>query len=72
DKSFETLRVADKEPATLASAIECIKAKYPKMESVLESAMVALNEGYCDKDDMTNIGIKDMDTVVIIPPVSGG
>ncbi|KAJ2741014.1 hypothetical protein GGI19_007007, partial [Coemansia pectinata] len=72
DKAFEILQIADKQPATMASALECIKVTYPKMKSVLESAMIALNERYCDKDDMASIEIKDMDTVAIIPPVSGG
>ncbi|KAJ2898242.1 hypothetical protein GGI21_001401 [Coemansia aciculifera] len=72
DKSSETLEVDDGRPATLASAVECITAKYPKMRAVLESAMVALNEDYCDKDNMSNIKLKSSDTVAIIPPVSGG
>ncbi|KAJ2064141.1 hypothetical protein GGI17_001186 [Coemansia sp. S146] len=63
DKAFEILQIADKQPATMASALECIKVTYPEMKSVLE---------YCDKDDMARIEIKDMDTVAIIPPVSGG
>ncbi|KAJ2742445.1 hypothetical protein GGI20_004480 [Coemansia sp. BCRC 34301] len=63
DRASETLQLADGKPATLASAIECVKAKYPKMELVLESAMVALNEGYCDKDDMASIAIRSSDTM---------
>ncbi|KAJ2578977.1 hypothetical protein GGH95_003353 [Coemansia sp. RSA 1836] len=71
-KVSEILKVADEKPATLALAVECIQAKYPKMELVLRSAMVALNEDCCDKDDMASVAIKSSDTVAIIPPVSGG
>ncbi|KAJ2492974.1 hypothetical protein IWW37_000978 [Coemansia sp. RSA 2050] len=71
-KQSEILEVADKQPATLAAAVERIRAAYPRMEPVLKSAMVALNEKYCDQDDMASTEIKDKDTVAIIPPVSGG
>ncbi|KAJ2417633.1 hypothetical protein GGI10_000038 [Coemansia sp. RSA 2530] len=63
-KQSEILQVAGNHP--------CIKATYPKMEPVLTSAMVALNETYCDQDDMASTEVKDRDTVAIIPPVSGG
>ncbi|KAJ1825036.1 hypothetical protein LPJ60_000251 [Coemansia sp. RSA 2675] len=71
-KQSEILQVAGNQPVTLAAAVECIKATYPKMEPVLTSAMVALNETYCDQDDMASTEVKDRDTVAIIPPVSGG
>ncbi|KAJ1900743.1 hypothetical protein LPJ71_005766, partial [Coemansia sp. S17] len=35
DKPFEKLQIADEQPATLASAVECIKATYPEMKPVL-------------------------------------
>ena len=44
-----------------------LKRKYPSLEDIQNFA-VAVNEAYAEDD----LGLKNGDTVAIIPPVSGG
>ncbi|MFS8578929.1 MAG: molybdopterin converting factor subunit 1 [Novibacillus thermophilus] len=42
--------------------------QYPRLTDKLETCMVAVNEEYVDPDE----NVTSSDTVVLIPPVSGG
>ena len=46
---------------------EELKQRYPGLEDI-RSFAIAVNEAYAEED----LGLKDGDTVAVIPPVSGG
>lgn len=74
----ETIQIEDTDTTTLPTlsvAIDILKSKHPGLERVLETAMISINEEYCDIDEagsMNKITLKSNDVVAIIPPVSGG
>jgi molybdopterin synthase sulfur carrier subunit len=50
--------------------LKAVVDRHPKLESVLKSCVLAINQVYADK--LPNQEIKDGDEVAIIPPLSGG
>ncbi len=54
-------------PANVADLRKILGQLYPEMSNI-KSYAVAINENYAEDDEVINDG----DTVVIIPPVSGG
>jgi molybdopterin converting factor small subunit len=53
--------------ATVADLLALLNAQYPAFQQ-LKSLAVALNEEYAEQDDVLN----PADTIVLVPPVSGG
>jgi molybdopterin synthase catalytic subunit len=51
-------------------AISAVVRRYPDLESVLRSCLLAINQVYADK--LPNQELKDGDELAIIPPLSGG
>lgn len=56
-----------KENATVADLLEVLNSTYPAFQR-LSSLAVALNEEYAEIDDVLHA----TDTIVLVPPVSGG
>ena len=56
-----------KDQATVADLLEMLNAQYPEFKK-LASLAVALNEEYADKTAV----LRTTDTIVLVPPVSGG
>ncbi len=59
------LQVADN--ATVGDLLQVLEKKYPDFRK-LTSLAVALNEEYADKTAV----LRTTDTIVLVPPVSGG
>ena len=55
------------ENATVGDLLDVLNAGYPAFGK-LTSLAVALNEEYAEKDAM----LRSTDTIVLVPPVSGG
>ena len=56
-----------KEGALVLNAMDSIKSSFPEFNR-LTSLMIAINDEYASDSDQINDG----DTLVLIPPVSGG
>ena len=56
------------EGATVADCFAHIAGRFPELEGLRESVVVAINEEYASWDDQP----ANADTVAFIPPVSGG
>ncbi len=56
-----------KDGATVADLLEQLNSQYPAFQK-LTSLAVALNEEYAEKEAVLN----PSDTIVLVPPVSGG
>ena len=54
--------------ATVASAMDELRDKYPQLGSLLHNTMVAVNQVYAPPEQK----LLDGDEVALIPPVSGG
>lgn len=57
----------DERPLTVGSLRKLLGEKYPRLNSI-KSYAIAVNEEYADD----GYEFADSDTIVIIPPVSGG
>ena len=55
------------ENATVADLLDVLNSEYPAFGK-LTSLAVALNEEYAEKDAI----LRSTDTIVLVPPVSGG
>jgi molybdopterin synthase catalytic subunit len=55
------------EPSVQA-AVEIITGRYPKLKKLLDRSLIAVNEDYASPQTR----LSDGDTLVIVPPVSGG
>ncbi|KAI7825521.1 molybdopterin synthase, small subunit CNX7 [Kickxella alabastrina] len=70
--SSETIELEQQAPATLQSAVNIIRQRHPNMEAVLKTALLSLNQEYCEAENTQDILLRDGDEVAVIPPVSGG
>ncbi|KAJ2718436.1 Acts as a sulfur carrier required for molybdopterin biosynthesis [Coemansia sp. Benny D115] len=64
----ETIEVAADQPQTLGTVVEMVKSKYPGLASVLKTALLSLNQEYCDGESHDTTLLRDGDEVAIIPP----
>ncbi|KAJ2846737.1 hypothetical protein IWW36_004205, partial [Coemansia brasiliensis] len=62
-------KVFSSKTVLLDTLLKYIDAQYPE-KAIFKGAMFAVNDEYCNRED--DIQLTDKDTVVIIPPVSGG
>ena len=62
----ETLSLPD--GTTVAALRDTLLARYPRLQSVMERAVCAVNHQYVSSETMLHEG----DEVVFIPPVGGG
>ena len=58
-------------PCTVAALLELLAARYPGLESILQSSALTINLDYVS-DDTASVTINAGDEVAIIPPVSSG
>ena len=58
------------ETAGTSDLISLLVARHPKLQSVLNSCILALNQEYLSQGQ--HMMLKDKDEVAIIPPLSGG
>ena len=58
------------ESATTTGLLAQLVALHPRLESVLESCVLALNQEYVSRGEV--VQLKDGDEVAVIPPLSGG
>jgi molybdopterin converting factor small subunit len=58
--------------ATLSAALKALVAAHPKLEGVLPSCSLALNEEFVVAATVATASVRDGDTLAILPPVSGG
>ncbi len=56
--------------ATTQDLLAAMIAKHPKLEGVMKSCVLALNQEYLAQDE--SVVIKEGDEVAVIPPLSGG
>jgi sulfur-carrier protein len=66
DKSEESLPLSD--GATVATLRETLLARYPRLQTVMERALCAVNHHYVSLETV----LREGDEVVFIPPVGGG
>jgi sulfur-carrier protein len=66
EKNEEALTLP--EGATVAALRETLLARYPRLQTVMERALCAVNHQYVSLETMLHEG----DEVVFIPPVGGG
>lgn len=58
------------EGSTTTELLKMLVTKFPGLESVLQSCVLAVNQEYVSKDDAT--AMHGGDEIAIIPPLSGG
>lgn len=58
------------EGSTTTELLKLLVERYPGMESVLQSCVLAVNQEYVSKDEAT--ALQGGDEIAIIPPLSGG
>ncbi|TPX39814.1 hypothetical protein SeMB42_g06241 [Synchytrium endobioticum] len=74
----ETIKLPSNQPMSITDLLSVISAKYPTLDPVLKSAMIAVNLEYVDITRRPHdaaaeaVALKSGDEVAIIPPVSGG
>lgn len=63
----------------LSQLLAFVLHRHPDLETILQTAMIAVNMEYVDKDNLweksslyNNVAIRPGDEVAVIPPVSGG
>ena len=66
EKNEETLIL--EEGATVATLREVLLARYPRLQTVMERSLCAVNHDYV----LPDLELMDDDEVVFIPPVGGG
>jgi molybdopterin synthase sulfur carrier subunit len=66
DKKEETLTLPD--GTTIATLRDMLLARYPRLQTVMERALCAVNHHYVSLETVLHEG----DEVVFIPPVGGG
>lgn len=66
EKSEETLAVP--EETTVAGMRALLVTRYPRLQTILERCLCAVNRGYVAADSM----LHDGDELVFIPPMGGG
>ncbi|EGD76268.1 hypothetical protein PTSG_00971 [Salpingoeca rosetta] len=54
---------------TATHILQAIAAKFPSLEPVLGTVVLAVNEEYVEKD--AKLELKPSDTIALIPPISG-
>ena len=62
---------ADASP-TVAAARARLLELYPQLESVLLTAVFALNQSYVDRAREGDTALKTGDELAVVPPISGG
>ena len=62
----------DGHSVALSVALNALVAAHPKLESVLPSCSLALNEEFVVAATAATATVRDGDTLAILPPVSGG
>ncbi|RKO86431.1 hypothetical protein BDK51DRAFT_44253 [Blyttiomyces helicus] len=59
-------------PVSVPEIVSQILSRHSALEAILDTAMVAVNLEYVDKEGSDGVLIKAGDEVALIPPVSGG
>src|SRR5947209_6489939 len=65
---IEECQIEVPQPATVQSAYEAAKLKFPALARFQDRLLIALNEEYVTRDTQVRAG----DQLAIFPPVSGG
>lgn len=58
------------EPADSRALLAALLAKYPQLESVMKTCVLALNQEYVGAGEV--VPLSESDEVAVIPPLSGG
>jgi molybdopterin synthase sulfur carrier subunit len=66
EKSEETLAVDD--GATVSAVRAALQARYPRLQTILERSLCAVNRAYVPAETV----LHDGDELVFIPPMGGG
>jgi len=64
--SSETIELA--EGTTTVDFVKVLLQKYPSLEKVLQTSLLAVNQEYVEEP----VQLKTGDEVAVIPPISGG
>ena len=51
---------------------DVVLERHPGLRSLMKSCVVALNEEYVERENLSTTRLQHRDTVAIIPPISGG
>lgn len=65
-----SLSISLPEGSTTTDLLDLLVGRFPGLESVLQSCVLAVNQEYASKDEAT--AVCHGDEIAIIPPLSGG